>query len=303
MSEPFDPYRKWLGIPPKDQPPNHYRLLAVELFEDDPDIISNAADRLMAHVRTFQTGPHSPESQKLLNELAGARHCLLDPAKKVSYDQQLRDRLLGAKPVTPQAPVLPAAHPPAAPAPVAVLAPAPIGAPSLAPRPYPQPVQPLPAAMPPQPAAPYVPTISTRSVVRRKAAWQTPAAVVVVAATLLVSAYYLLRLADQDSLVRAKATAANSAASHAAPESAGPANAGAATAKELARQRLDRAVKPPKANSSGLGASSRVIVEPDKTTRSDQTIDRNPLVGETTPSDAEKVAGPIRQSPGQSTAP
>ena len=33
----FDPYRKWLGIPPKDQPPNHYRLLGLELFETDPD--------------------------------------------------------------------------------------------------------------------------------------------------------------------------------------------------------------------------------------------------------------------------
>jgi hypothetical protein len=26
----FDPYYHWLGIAPKDQPPNHYRLLGVE---------------------------------------------------------------------------------------------------------------------------------------------------------------------------------------------------------------------------------------------------------------------------------
>jgi hypothetical protein len=26
----FDPYRKWLGIPPKDQPPHYYRLLGIE---------------------------------------------------------------------------------------------------------------------------------------------------------------------------------------------------------------------------------------------------------------------------------
>ncbi len=25
----FDPYYQWLAIPPKDQPPNHYRLLAT----------------------------------------------------------------------------------------------------------------------------------------------------------------------------------------------------------------------------------------------------------------------------------
>ena len=33
MPEAFDPYYTWPGIPPKDQPPNHYRLLGVERFE------------------------------------------------------------------------------------------------------------------------------------------------------------------------------------------------------------------------------------------------------------------------------
>jgi hypothetical protein len=78
MSDAFDPYRKWLGIPPQEQPPNHYRLLGVGLFEDDADTIAGAADRQMAHVRTFQTGRHSAVSQKLLNELAAARIALLD---------------------------------------------------------------------------------------------------------------------------------------------------------------------------------------------------------------------------------
>lgn len=95
MSTPdaFDPYRKWLGIPPHEQPPNHYRLLGVGLFEDDADTIASAADRQMAHVRTFQTGPHSAVSQKLLNELAAARIALLDPKKKAAYDEQLRAKL------------------------------------------------------------------------------------------------------------------------------------------------------------------------------------------------------------------
>lgn len=77
MSETFDAYRKWLGILPTEQPPDHYRLLGIVRFEDDADTISNAADRQMAHVRTFQTGPHSALSQKLLNEIAAARVCLL----------------------------------------------------------------------------------------------------------------------------------------------------------------------------------------------------------------------------------
>lgn len=93
MAEEFDPYRKWLGIPPKDQPPNHYRLLGIAHFEDDPDVIENAATRQMAHVRTFQSGKHGPISQRILNELTAAKLCLLQPAKKQAYDEALRAQL------------------------------------------------------------------------------------------------------------------------------------------------------------------------------------------------------------------
>jgi hypothetical protein len=90
MSQAFDPYRKWLGIPPAEQPADHYRLLGIGRFEDDLDTISNAADRQMAHVRTFQAGPNSALSQRLLNEIAAARICLLDRTKKAAYDRDLR---------------------------------------------------------------------------------------------------------------------------------------------------------------------------------------------------------------------
>ncbi len=89
----FDPYWKWLGIPPAEQPPNLYRLLGVGLFESDPEVIANAADRQMVHVRSFQGGRYSELSQQLMNELAAARVCLLDPAKKAAYDEQLRRQL------------------------------------------------------------------------------------------------------------------------------------------------------------------------------------------------------------------
>jgi hypothetical protein len=99
MSEPFDPYRKWLGIPPKDSAgggPNHYRLLGIAPFESDPDVIENAATRQMAHVRTFKTGRHSALSQKILNELSAAKLCLLSPEQKQVYDAQLRVQLAAA---------------------------------------------------------------------------------------------------------------------------------------------------------------------------------------------------------------
>jgi hypothetical protein len=89
----FDPYRKWLGIPPHEQPPNYYRLLGLTPFESDVEAIANAADRQMAHLRTFQGGKNSAVSQKILNEVAAARICLLDPNKRAQYDAQLRAKM------------------------------------------------------------------------------------------------------------------------------------------------------------------------------------------------------------------
>jgi hypothetical protein len=85
----FDPYKKWLGISPKHQPPNHYRLLGLEVFEADADTIEHAGDRQMSHVRTFQAGRFVDASQKLLNELSAAKICLLNPDKKSAYDAEL----------------------------------------------------------------------------------------------------------------------------------------------------------------------------------------------------------------------
>lgn len=86
----FDIYHKWLGIPPRYQPPNHYRLLGVEEFESDPEVIQSAAARQIAHVQTFRIGPQSELSQKLLNEIARAKVCLLNPQSKQLYDRDLK---------------------------------------------------------------------------------------------------------------------------------------------------------------------------------------------------------------------
>ncbi|MBM4091854.1 MAG: hypothetical protein FJ276_20860 [Planctomycetes bacterium] len=94
--EQFDPYHQWLGIPPEEQPPHHYRLLGIKVLEDNVDVIEHAADRQMTHVRTFQTGPRAALSQKLLNELAAAKRCLLTPERKAAYDEQLRAAIAAA---------------------------------------------------------------------------------------------------------------------------------------------------------------------------------------------------------------
>jgi hypothetical protein len=92
----FDPYYDWLGIPPEEQPPHHYRLLGLSLYESNADAISNASDRLAAHLHSFQTGPRAGISQQLLYDIGQARLCLLDPQMKAGYDDRLRERLAAA---------------------------------------------------------------------------------------------------------------------------------------------------------------------------------------------------------------
>lgn len=113
MSEDFDPYHKWLGIRPKDQPPNHYRLLGLELFESDPDVIDAAAFRQMGHVRTYQAGPYSDLSERILAEISAARVCLLNADTKAEYDASLRSAMAEPPVIAPPPPTS-VAEPPVA---------------------------------------------------------------------------------------------------------------------------------------------------------------------------------------------
>lgn len=103
MPAQFDPYYKWLSIPPEEQPANFYRLLGVKELEADTDVIQSAADRQMAHVRTFATGPNGAIAQRVLNELSGARGMLTDPARKKAYDAMVRSAASEAKQVAAEA--------------------------------------------------------------------------------------------------------------------------------------------------------------------------------------------------------
>ena len=89
----FDPYHKWLGIPAHEQPPHHYRLLGLEIFESDADVIDAAANRQMSYVKQCAIGPHRAHSQRILSELSAARVCLLNPDRKEAYDTDLREHL------------------------------------------------------------------------------------------------------------------------------------------------------------------------------------------------------------------
>src|SRR4051794_16360065 len=89
MAEPFDPYYKWLGIAPQDQPPHHYRLLGLEVYEADPQVIDAAANRVTAYIKGCAQGPYAATGQKILKEISAARLCLLDERQKARYDAKL----------------------------------------------------------------------------------------------------------------------------------------------------------------------------------------------------------------------
>lgn len=92
MAEPgktFNPYSEWLKIPPSDQPPDHYVLLGLGRFEDDPQRIDEAAKKRMAYLHQLAGGPNRQAVQQLLGEIASARRTLCNVEAKQAYDQQL----------------------------------------------------------------------------------------------------------------------------------------------------------------------------------------------------------------------
>ncbi len=89
MTTTLDVYKDWLGIPEGERPPNHYELLRLVKFQDDPEKIKANYKKLNAHVRKYASGQYSVRSQELLNELAKAMLCLTDPGAKREYDESL----------------------------------------------------------------------------------------------------------------------------------------------------------------------------------------------------------------------
>ncbi len=84
----MDVYHKLLGIPPSEQPPTHYRLLAVEPFETDREVIANAARARCQFVRSVSL-KYPEQTEPILDAIMAAKHCLLDPLQRAEYDREL----------------------------------------------------------------------------------------------------------------------------------------------------------------------------------------------------------------------
>ncbi|REK07458.1 MAG: hypothetical protein DWQ37_21220 [Planctomycetota bacterium] len=86
MTKTLDVYRDWLKITETARPLNHYQLLRLKKFEDNPVKIREHYRAMNAHVRKFAAGDYAKQSQDLLNELAKAMLCLTDKQRKSEYD-------------------------------------------------------------------------------------------------------------------------------------------------------------------------------------------------------------------------
>ncbi len=96
MGSEFDPYRKLLGIKSQERPPNHYDLLGVDHLENRKEVIAAASIQRTELLQDIATGSEHVElSQRVLNEVAAARLCLLDAEQRKKYELAFKKELPG----------------------------------------------------------------------------------------------------------------------------------------------------------------------------------------------------------------
>lgn len=110
MAEQFDPYYRWLGIPPAEQPPHHYALLGVAKFESDPEVIRNAAFQRLTFLKVLMSGKYAALAEKINAEVLAAKQTLLDDERREAYAELLRKRELVIQPPSTSIPETVSAH-------------------------------------------------------------------------------------------------------------------------------------------------------------------------------------------------
>jgi len=91
MSDPFNAYHEWLGLPSDATSPTYYQILGLAELESDAGKIAQAGDRALTRVRGFRPGQHAKEWSRLLDEINAAKSCLLDAVVKKEYDRCLKN--------------------------------------------------------------------------------------------------------------------------------------------------------------------------------------------------------------------
>lgn len=101
----------WLGLSPETWPPDHYRLLGLDLGEEDLALIEQRVHQRLDSIRCYQM-MHPEQATEAMNRLAQAFVCLTEPSTKRAYDEQiLGGRPRSTPPPLPPPPPLPAPPP------------------------------------------------------------------------------------------------------------------------------------------------------------------------------------------------
>jgi len=88
MTQATNPYQMWLGLNVSGRP-DCYTLLGLPMYEADTGKILVAAQNAMSRASIPMAPADEPLRQTLMSEIQLAQSCLLDPAQKQAYDQQL----------------------------------------------------------------------------------------------------------------------------------------------------------------------------------------------------------------------
>ena len=82
-------YHEWLGIPLRDEKPNHYEILGIPLFETNRNVISNGAARRISFLQTMVASEYAELAQEIQKEVSQAKLCLMREETREKYQDQL----------------------------------------------------------------------------------------------------------------------------------------------------------------------------------------------------------------------
>jgi hypothetical protein len=85
-------YHEWLGIPLRDEKPNHYEILGIPLFETNNNVISNGAARRISFLQTMVASEYAELAQEIQKEVSQAKLCLLREKSRDEYQVELMKR-------------------------------------------------------------------------------------------------------------------------------------------------------------------------------------------------------------------
>jgi len=100
--EDFDPYQQWFDIESDGHPIDHYQLLGLKRFESSVTEIENAVASRAEFLQALSMGQYVHQAQRILNEVARARICLINSDRKSAYDAKLQEydsQAISAQPV------------------------------------------------------------------------------------------------------------------------------------------------------------------------------------------------------------